>query len=163
MEESLDTQAWKAGYSSVPAFLRAQKRQKKLDDWQAKNDRTLAESEAQGITGRYGRSSMPDDRPYPGSYLQRATQPQQALTQEQPKPSLIPALSPVSFKDAKDAYEWYQYPHTLSDDRRKWVMKFAVALRLAIPGETWQGLDDTRKNLINVLIESEDARTKFSN
>ncbi len=161
MEESLDTQAWKAGYSSVPAFLRAQKRQKKLDDWQARNDQTLAESEEQGITGRYGRSSLDSttDRPYPGSYLQRATQPQ--ALQEQPKPSLIPDISPAEYKDAKDAYEWILYPHTLSDDRRRWIMKFAVALRLAIPGETWQGLDDTRKSLVTRLLNSEDAKLKF--
>ncbi len=144
-------------FSSHQAYHRARRKASKLQAWSDQNEQRRTEVEPRG-------SRLPGhlDNPYVGSYTQRALQPVTAEV-AQVKPSLIPALSPSSFKDAKDAYEWYQYPHTLSDDRRKWVMKFAVALRLALPQETWQGLDDTRKTLINVLIESEDARTKFSN
>jgi hypothetical protein len=156
MEENLDTQAWKAGYSSVPAFLRGQKRAKKLADWQQRNDEnSTATSE------RSSRLPQHLDRPYCGSYTQRALHPAQSEEAQVAKSSPIPALSPQEFHEAKTAFEWFNYQHTLSDDRKKWALRFGVALRLVLPQESWVGLDMTRRNLVLSLINSEDARQKF--
>ena len=154
-EENLDTQAWKAGYSSVPAFLRAQKKAKKLDQWQQRNDEnSTATSE------RSSRLPQHLDRPYCGSYTQRALHP---VLEEQTEAQVttIPALSPSDEKDAREAYGWYFYPHTLAYERGQWSLKFGIALRLAVSQENWATLDQTRKNLILNLLNSEEAATRF--
>jgi len=144
-----------AGYESHAAYHRARKRQAKLDQWQARNDENST-----APLERASRLPAHLDNPYPGSMSQRALRPAQSEEQAS-KPSLIPALNPAEFHDAKNAFEWFHYPHTLSDDRKKWALRFGVALRLCMPGETWAGLDVTRRNLVLSLISSEDARQKF--
>jgi hypothetical protein len=154
-EENLDTQAWKAGYSSVPAFLRAQKKAKKLADWQARNDEnSTATSE------RASRLPAHLDRPYCGSYTQRALQPEEQTEAKDSQATRIPAS--IDEKAAKDAYEWYFYPHNLSDDRKRWAVKFGIALGFCIQGEAWSTLDQTRKDLILNILNSEEAAKRFS-
>jgi hypothetical protein len=148
-----------AGHSSHASYHRARKKAQRLSDWENRN----AENTVQVDSRPNGGLDASLDHAYPGSYLARALRAQQSEEAAQvEKPSLIPALSPEEFRTAKDAWEWYFYQYTLSDDRRKWIMKFGIALRLALPQETWQGLDDVRRSLIIRLIESEDAVKRFS-
>ncbi len=164
VEHPSDLQVGESGWNSRGAYLRAYKKQQAELSAKSNLESKIAEFQAQGGSNR-SESRLPSnlDNPYCGSYLQRALraqQPEEAAQVE--KQSLIPALSPEEFRTAKDAWEWYFYPHTLSDDRRKWAMKFAAALRLALPQETYSGLDDVRRSLIIRLIESEDAVKRFS-
>ena len=154
MEENLDTQAWKAGYSSVPAFLRAQKKAKKMADWQQRNDdNSTATSE------RTSRLPQHLDHPYCGSYTQRALHPAQSEEAQVAKPSLIPELSPSDEKFARDAWSMYHDKFCDSFKTKRFLQRFAVALHLAVDGEV---LDSTKKALTIRLIESPDAYSKFA-
>jgi hypothetical protein len=145
-----------AGHSSHASYHRARKRQERLDAWENRNAaNSTAPSE------RASRLPAHLDHEYCGSYTQRALHQVQQEAAPAPPPSLIPALSPQDEKDARDAYEWYFYPHTLSDDRKRWAVKFAAALHLVVPGETWAGLDSVRRNIITQIIESAEAKVRF--
>jgi len=152
--ENLDTQAWKAGYSSVPAFLRAQKKAKKLAEWEARNAANTTEVEQ-----RDGSRFLPKELQH--SYPQpRFALPQQKV-EEAPQPSLIPALSPADERIARENYQMVFYPYTDSFDAKKYTQRFGAALGLIHPDEPWDSLDVIRKNLITRILRSDEARQKF--
>ena len=161
VEHPTDQQIYDSEYRHAgrQGYKRAYLKQQRLAKWQSRN----AENTVQ-IDGRpSGGLDASVNNPYPGSYLARALRAQQPEEAAQAAPGTrIPVLSPSDEKDARQAFETYHYQWTLLRERQEAAVTYGVALGICIKGEVWKNIDQTRRNILETLINSAESQSRFS-
>lgn len=157
VEHPTDQQIYDSEYRHAgrQGYKRAYLKQQRLAKWQSRNDENTVVVDSRPSGGLD--ASL--DHAYPGSYLARALRAQQP---EEPAASAPVTRIPANIdeRSAQSSYETYHDRWTLSLERNEALVRFGIALNLAIPGE--KRLDQTRTDLILRLINSAEAANRFS-